>query len=73
MKVLKEKILHKTKINSAMPFFFFVAANFSFNRKQIELPKKKIILCKTENESNKPTTNRMNNHEYIYLVEFANS
>ena len=40
MKVLKEKILHHTKINSAMPFFF-VAANFSFNRKQIELPKKK--------------------------------
>ena len=72
MKVLKEKILHKTKINSAMPFFF-VAANFSFNRKQIELPKKKKILCKTENESNKPTANRMNNHEYIYLVEFANS
>lgn len=46
MKVLKEKILHKTKINSAMPFFFFVAANFSFNRKQIELPKKKKICVK---------------------------
>lgn len=72
MKVLKEKILHKTKINSAMPFFF-VAANFSFNRKQIELPKTKKTLCKTENESNKPTANRMKNHEYIYLVEFANS
>lgn len=73
MKVLKEKILHKTKINSAMPFFFLLLLISVSIENKLNCQKKKITLCKTENESNKPTANRMNNHEYIYLVEFANS